>query len=370
MSIPNSTATGRSAARLSTHDAVATALTGLTDRELLDLLAAARPLGAGIGGAVSLLEVAGSSVFVKQVPLTATELLPRHARSTANLFALPAFCHYGIGGPGFGAWRELAAHELTTGWVRAGEHEGFPLLHHARALPSPRRPLPAELADADAAVAYWGGRPEVRRRIEELADSAASLVLFLEYLPQTLHSWLGERLRAGEAAAGRACAMVERELTATTAFLHARGLLHFDAHFENILTDGRRLYFADFGLAVADSFELAPAEAAFLDHHRGYDHCYALTHLVRWLVTELHHRSGSECDAIVHAYAAGRAPSAPPGGHLPTAATALLRRHAPLAAVMAEFYRDLQRESRETPFPVARLRRFLPTAATDGWVGR
>ncbi|MFI7135214.1 hypothetical protein ACIBQ1_56840 [Nonomuraea sp. NPDC050153] len=33
--------------------------------------------------------------------------------------------------------------------------------------------------------------------------------------------------------------------------MNSRGLLHFDAHFENILTGGQRLYFADYGLAVS-----------------------------------------------------------------------------------------------------------------------
>lgn len=244
-------------ARLTAHHAVAAALNDCGERELGRLVESATPIGTGIGGAVSRLEVAGTPVFVKRVPLTELELLPEHRGSTADLFALPAFCHYGIGGPGFGAWRELAVHRRTTDWVLAGQHEGFPLLHHARVLPGPVQPLPEELADIERAVAYWDGRAEVRHRIEALARASASVVLFLEYLPQTLHSWLGRQLRAGERAADRACVMVERELTATAAFLRARGLLHFDAHFANILTDGRRLYFADYGLALADDFELS-----------------------------------------------------------------------------------------------------------------
>ena len=43
-----------------------------------------------------------------------------------------------------------------------------------------------------------------------------------------------------------------------------RGLIHFDAHFDNILTDGHRLYFSDFGLAVSSRFELADDVANFL----------------------------------------------------------------------------------------------------------
>ena len=51
--------------------------------------------------------------------------------------------------------------------------------------------------------------------------------------------------------------MVEKELEAGTSFMNARGLLHFDAHFQNILTDGERLYFADYGLAISSRFDLS-----------------------------------------------------------------------------------------------------------------
>ncbi|WP_406418196.1 hypothetical protein [Streptomyces sp. NBC_01614] len=38
----------------------------------------------------------------------------KRARSTANVLRLPAYFHHGIGSPGFGAWRELAVHTMTT----------------------------------------------------------------------------------------------------------------------------------------------------------------------------------------------------------------------------------------------------------------
>lgn len=60
------------------------------------------------------------------------------------------------------------------------------------------------------AVAYWGGGSHARRRIEALQQSSASVALFLEYIPQNLHQWLGEQMDAGGEAADRACAMVER----------------------------------------------------------------------------------------------------------------------------------------------------------------
>ncbi|MFE3544320.1 hypothetical protein ACFXK0_15260 [Nocardia sp. NPDC059177] len=53
--------------------------------------------------------------------------------------------------------------------------------------------------------------------------------------------------------------------------MNSRGLLHLDTHFENILTDGSRLYFGDYGLALSADFDLSPSEAAFLDRNQTYD---------------------------------------------------------------------------------------------------
>nr|SBO96821.1 SCJ9A.18c, unknown, len: 357aa [Nonomuraea gerenzanensis] len=61
------------AARLTTHSAVSTSLALYSDRALSELVNTAVPLGSGIGGTSALLEVAGSPVFVKRVPLTDLE---------------------------------------------------------------------------------------------------------------------------------------------------------------------------------------------------------------------------------------------------------------------------------------------------------
>lgn len=349
-------------ARLRTHGAVSAFLARCGDRALRELLDGAVPAGAGIGGKAALVEVAGTPVFVKRVPLTRPELRPEHLRSTANLFGLPLFCHYGVGalgGPGFGAWRELAVHTMTTGWVLGAEHEGFPLMYHWRVLPD-STPLPDELADVERAVAYWGGGRRVRRRIRALERSPASVALFLEYIPQNLHRWLGARVAAGGEAAGRACAMVERDLADGVSFMNSRGLLHFDAHFENVLTDGRRLYFADYGLAVSSGFALSAAEAAFFDGHRTYDRCYTAAYLVNWLVTALcglrrEDREGRR--ALVRGLAEGRRPTG-----VPAEAAAILARHAPVAAVMSDFILAFRDGSRRTPYPLEEFRRLGVTA--------
>lgn len=338
-------------ARLTAHSAVSTSLALLSDRALSDLVDTAVPLGSGIGGKSALLEVAGTPVFVKRVPLTDMERRPENIRSTANVFGLPVFCQYGVGGPSFGAWRELAVHTMTTNWVLAGEYAGFPLMYHWRVLPD-STPLPGELADVERAVAYWGGGSQVRGRIEALRRSSASIALFLEYIPRNLHQWLGVQVEAGDEAADRAFAMVEKELEAGTSFMNSRGLLHFDAHFENILTDGRRLYFADYGLAISSRFELSQDEADFFDRHQSYDRCYTVSWLANWLVTALYGYRGEERQALLRACAEGQRPTG-----IPAEAAVILTRHAPLAAVLSDFYLKIQHDSRQTPYPLEELRR-------------
>lgn len=347
--------------RLGAYGAVSTALALCGDRRLRELVDGGEAVGAGIGGRTVLLDIGGTPVFVKQVRLTDLERRRENLHSTANMFALPVHCQYGYGTPGFGAWRELAAHTMTTNWVIAGEHQGFPLMYHWRVLPGPAQPLPDELADVDRAVASWGGGPGVRRRIEELRDASASLMLFLEYVPRNLHDWLRGRVAAGGDVAERALALVERELAAGTSFMNARGLLHFDAHFENILTDGRRLYFADFGLALSSRFELARDEAEFFARHHAYDRSYTATHLVNWLVVELFGYAPDERQAYVRALAEGG-----PTGSVPPAVAALLTRHASVAAVMGDFSRAFRAGRRTTPFPAEAIRRIEQRGSGEG----
>ncbi|MFD4402503.1 protein kinase family protein [Nocardia sp. NPDC058499] len=336
---------------------MSTALALYSDHALRELVDTATPLDPGIGGKSALLEVAGIPVFVKRVPLTDLERQPEHARSTANLFDLPLFCQYGvglIGSSGFGAWRELAVHCMTTNWVLAAEYDGFPLMYHWRVLPD-TTPLPEELADIDRAVAYWDGRRQVRHRIEALRDSSASIALFLEYIPQNLHEWLKDRIAEGDEATDQACVMVDQGLSAGIAFMNSRGLLHLDAHFENILTDGRRLFFGDYGLALFSGFDLSREESAFFDRNSSYDRGYTAFYLVNWLVTTLYGLPREDREAraaMVREFAEGKLPEG-----IPEEAAATLTRHAPAAAAMSDFMRAFQQTSRSTPFPDEEIRR-------------
>ncbi|MEU7424837.1 protein kinase family protein [Streptomyces sp. NPDC040750] len=347
-------------ARVSAYAAVGARLSLLSDRGLGEVVAAAPAHGSGIGGRRTEIEVEGVPVFVKRVPLTDLETRPEHVRSTANLFELPLFYQYGVGSAGFGAWRELAAHIMTTAWVLRNEYSGFPLLYHWRVLPD--RP-PADFADAfggvDGAVAHWEGSPAVRRRLEAIGACSFSLVLFLEHVPQTLGGWLGDAREAaltepgGDAPYGWAEAAVRRGVE----FMSARGLVHFDTHFANVLTDGRQVYFADFGLALSRDFRLSAPEAAFLSDHLVYDRSYAPGHLLRHHLPEAV-RDGKDHSTFLGEWASGHRP-----GGVPAAIGAILDRHAPHAVVLDDFHRRLLTESKRTPFPAAAIRAALATAS-------
>jgi hypothetical protein len=88
------------AARLAGYGAVSTALALLSDRRLGKLVNEAPLMGSGIGGRAVLMEIEGTPVFAKAVPLTDLERRPENIMSTANVFQLPTFCQYGVGSAG------------------------------------------------------------------------------------------------------------------------------------------------------------------------------------------------------------------------------------------------------------------------------
>jgi hypothetical protein len=355
--------------RVSRYGEVASALALHSDRQLGESLEQARILGSGVGGTSVLLAVEGVPVFAKRIPLTDLERRAGNVMSTANLFGVPAFCQYGIAefcGPGFGAWRELAANVMATNWVLAGRSAAFPLLYHWRVLPG--APPPAdEHADVEAVVRYWDGSPAVRDRLHALARASAGIVLFQEFIPHNLGDWLAARLAAGQDAAMAAAAMVESCLLTDVDFMNRQGLMHFDGHFGNILTDGERLYIADLGLATSPRFDLSAQEIGFLERNRTHDLGYALMRLVNWLVTDVcgvtvpQEGGPVQRDDYIRACAARRndyiracAAGADPVG-APPAAAAVIRRYAPVAAAMNDFYWDLFGTSRTTPYPSEKI---------------
>ena len=330
--------------RRSRHDRVSASLASRAHGELATLVQDASPHGVGVGGGSSIADVDGVPVFVKRVPITDRELA--HPHSTANLFDLPVHWQYGmyrLAGPGFNAWRELAANQSVTEGVLAGESQSFPLLHHWCVVPG--RPLVAsEHLDIDAVVAQFGSNHAVRARFEALAEATASLVLFLEHLPGKLPEWLDDPL-------GRA-ATIEHQLFEMVAFLRHREVLHLDGHFGNIRADDDRLYLVDFGLATSPRFDLSDAERDFAARNAGHDADYASMRLVNWLVTAV---SGAPVPAdqglaarnqFVRRCATGDIPP-----DVPAPAAEIIARHAPAAARMNDFCARLYNGDLHAEYP-------------------
>ncbi|MFH8617291.1 protein kinase family protein [Streptomyces sp. NPDC017979] len=340
------------AQRLAGYGTVSTRLSLLSDHRLGEVVAAATPLGSGIGGRSAEMDVNGTRVFVKRIPLTDVEVRPENVRSTANVFELPVFYQYGVGSAGFGAWRELAVHTMTTNWVLGGEHPGFPLMYHWRVLPdSPPEGFTDEFGGLEGAVAHWEGSPAVRDRLEAIGRASCSLVVFLEHVPHTLAGWLADHRNSSvpDRLDGSRFRWVEEALMEGVAFMSSRGLVHFDAHFDNVLTDGRQLYFADFGLALSSHFDLTANESTFLADHLAYDRCYTASHLLQYHVLD-GLRGATERAVFLHDWIAGRRPDS-----IPPEITAIIDRHARPTVVVDSFFRRLFTESKQAPFPAAEI---------------
>ncbi|MCA1993131.1 MAG: hypothetical protein LDL41_14000 [Coleofasciculus sp. S288] len=220
--------------------------------------------GWGTNHAISLGQ---SKVFVKHVPVTNLEY--DNLFSTRNLYDLPTSYNYGIASTGLGIFRELVTHIKTTHWVLEEAIATFPLMYHYRILPfSGQR--------ADVEMERWGNNVNVRKYVLDRANANYELVLFLEYIPHVLDTWLRENPNKVQNSLD--------DLRTTIAFLRTKGIIHFDAHFRNILTDGEQTYLTDFGLVLDKSFALTKDEEAFFEQNTFYDYGEVLRnlgHLIR-----------------------------------------------------------------------------------------
>ncbi len=356
--------------RREAYGSVAATLSDLDDDALLALLHGAEGAREGIGGSTVIVRVAGEPVFLKVVPLTDLERRAGNVRSTANLFGLPAHCQYGVWSPGFGAWRELEAHRRTTSWVLDGSASGFPLLYHWRVLPARPSTTTGDAAERAVAAERWAGVAAAGRRMEAIAVASASLVLCLETLPADLEGWLQRRLAGTPDEATAAIEMVDATLLQPIRSMNRQGMLHFDTHLQNLLTDGREVFVTDFGLATAADFALTPEERTFVDAHALHDVAYTVTRFVDHLVTSLAGvvdpsardaaREAAARNAYIADVAAGMQPS-----RLPSAAGAVVRRYAPVAEVVNAFYWRLFTESPQVPYPADAIERAASSAGLD-----
>ena len=335
----------------------------LLDDEAMTTLAHASGRGGwGTSCAVTLGE---DQLFIKRVPVTALEAAHRH--STKNRHRLPAFYNYGVGSAGFGAYRELAAHVKTTGWVLAGETDTFPLLLHARVLP--RRASSSDgWVDGPEYVRYWNSSKRIGAFIQARAAADEDLCLILEHVPHTMQTWLLDHQAAAPALLGQLCD--------TLTLLHDREVLHLDAHYSNVVTDGRRVRLTDFGLVLDAAFELSKSEEEFFAAHQHYDFGEAIANLGSLLVALMDRRTEDERTRIADVAAIA------PGGKRAAALTIALERlldegvlevdpvltdlvvrYRDVIVFMWTFFNALQLNRRkDTPFDDAGLARLIDEA--------
>lgn len=336
------------------YDTVSAHLAHLSNKQLIETLADAKTIPAGLGGKAALIEIANSPVFVKKVPLTDLEQLPQHFMSTASIYDLPLCFQYGIGSAGFRAWRELATHTITTEWVLNGECAYFPILYHWRILANDHNEsniqFNADLEKYCQDLQYFG---VVSKRVEDLHQASAHIVFFVEYIPQNLYAWLSAEILKGNEVAEAAIAWVDENLRAMNNELRARGLLHFDEHYENILIDDGQIYLTDFGLSLFSEFELTAAENTFFTQHKSYDQVCAIVNLLQCIVTTFFGKEQWELRL--------RELIASEMDMLPAGISTVLKRYAPIAMVLDDFFKKLNKEDKFALYPAMELERLVET---------
>jgi serine/threonine protein kinase len=336
--------------RLRTRDAVAASLSSMSSSAIYSLLHDGGRQEVSIGGATRVIEVAGSPVFVKMIKLSDREVEAGPA-DTRNLFGLPPWYQYGVGegSVGFSAWREIACHEMASEWVVTGKHGAFPVLYHWRIVPGVALFGPAE-AEVLRAVEFWADTPEIELRLRALSASTTVVAAFLEYVPSTLRGWLSHQL-TGTGQEDEVVAAVDRQLLSAAEQMRAEGVLHFDAHHDNVLTTGQHLVVSDFGLASSINFDLDDSEQHFLNQHADHDVAYCATELTNAILGSAMTFPNAKArnDWIQQCARTGATDGVPD----PFAATVL--RLAPTAALINDFYWQLHNANFQTPFPASEV---------------
>lgn len=312
------------------------------------------------------LEIGRSRVFVKRVPVTDIEY--ENMLSTRNLYDLPTYYNYGVGSAGLGVFRELVTHVKTTNWVLEGAIATFPLMYHYRIVPFSGTRADVDMERHRKYVEYWGGNANVGRYLLDRANANYELVLFLEHIPHVLQPWLLEHPGSLQRSLD--------DLRATIAFLRKNGIIHFDAHFYNVLTDGEQAYLTDFGLALDRSFALTEEEALFYRQHTYYDYGEVLACLDFLISRSYEALPENEKRRIRERYGIGgdtqRRDLLPillnnieeihndRMMSLDEGYVAIIARYRSLITLMHAFYSDLGANSKkDTKYPQAKLRRLL-----------
>lgn len=336
--------------RLASYSTVANKLACLSDVQLAELLSKVPEWSVGCGKTGSI-DIDGVPVFIKKIALTDLEKQPENMYSTANLFDLPLFYQYRVGSDGFGVWRELAAQIMTSNWVLTNACNNFPLLYHWRIVKNDYVDVSINQENIDKDVEYWDGSLAIQRRLESIHQASTSVVMFLESIPQTLDNYLAKEAAQDSDRFDSAVRMIDKSLAETILFMNDHGMIHFDAHGYNIMTDGYRLYFADFGLTNSLQFDLSDKERAFFKEHENYDKISALGMFACDILKALSF-SREDRMAQLERYAAGDNKII----YSPYI-TSILQKYALSAIIYDSFIMTLRNESKLTPYPSQEIAR-------------
>ena len=313
-----------------------------------------------------IIELGKSKVFVKRIPVT--ELEYNHMFSTKNLYNLPTYYNYGVDSAGLGVFRELLMHIQTTNWVLQGVIENFPLMYHYRIRQRPGESVDLDLEWYNRYVKCWNSDENIGRYIVERANATYEVALFLEYIPYTFSKWLGKNVQQLES--------FINEMLDTIAFLRRNGIIHFDVHFNNILTDGNKLYLTDFGLVLNKHFDLSEAERAFFTKHTLYDYGEFLFWFGEHLLSIYRDLTDTEKRKIMQKYGLTNAIPRPESfvillgniseiyanGLIPLDKNYVetVRKYLTIIMLMAEFFTDMEQNNRkDTKYRHAKLKRLL-----------
>lgn len=271
------------------HIKVSNTLCCLSNNQIKNMLLNSKSIHRGIGGKSSCIAVNSIPVFVKQIPISDLELKDENYMSTANVFNLPMCYQYGIGSTGFGVWRELAAHIMTTNWVISGVSYNFPIMYHWRILDSPNNKVISdeEQMTLEKDKLYWENNESIFNKIKLGILASHHIYLFMEFIPYNLSDWLKNRLASRDSESWDSVIRIEKQMKFVNEFMGSQKFLHMDAHFENILTDGDNLYYSDFGLAISDQFDLSKEEKKFSHENIYYDKASGVVNLLHCILTVL-----------------------------------------------------------------------------------
>lgn len=333
--------------RIKKYSLISNKLSCISDIKLSEIIENAAALHNGIGGESVLINIDNMPVFVKKIPLTDLERKPENVMSTANIFDLPLFFQYGIGSQGFGVWRELACNVISTNWVISGESENFPIMYHWRIF-NTKNESDKKKEKIEEQVSFWEKSDKVRKRLEEINNASASVFLFMEYFPNiNVEIWLGEQLKKEQKTAEHSILFVEKNINTINQFLKENGVLHFDTHFRNMVTDGEKIYLTDFGLALSDKFDLSESEKEFFRLHKNYDYYRAYIALEQAIISSF--ISSDDWKTKLSEYLKSGQ------GNLPELIAGTVKKYGSLTLKMLDFTYKLINESKLTPYPAKEL---------------